>query len=289
MALSIASSTITSSFTLGTDIGSDTQFSITAPSGIQEGEILFVIVVSERSNRPPTLPSGFTAYSLPNAHGSVKAGYKYATSGDESAGSYTFTIPSDDAAHALWAMYRITGGISSGNPVFYDDGFSFTANSTSKSQAVDVDIVTGGLLFVLISGEEVGLDSPPDFSSLVVTGPTVSTTERWDDKGNANAGNDIYSALYDGIPTTDGPVTNIAFSYDDPGDDDTIHVSVFSFYPQQDESNTLTIKTTANTSFDVSGQAGANNDLTIKTTENYSFDPTGAGYAPTKWTNTSKT
>lgn len=289
MAIAIASSTI-SDFTSGTDIGDDTEFTISAPSSIAEGDLLLVYMQGERTAREIGLPSGFTEITIPNREGtSVKLAYKYAVSADESATEYTFTVIADDAAEARYAMYRLTGAQSSGTPVIFSDGFDETADGTSVSEAVSVQSVTGALVLVLISGAESGSDTIGDFSALSVTGPTVSFTERFDSAGNPGAGTAQFGALWDGIPSTDGDISNISFTYnDDTEDNDVMHVSVLVLFPQQDATANLTLTTTTNTAFAPTGQAGATASLTLTETTNEAFAPSGIGYAPTKWTTTPK-
>jgi len=278
MAIAIESTSI-SDYTGGTDIGSDTEFSITAPTGITEGELLLVYLQGARTARTVNLPSGFTAITLPSISSQyVKLGYKYAVTADESATEYTFTVSADDTADARWAMYRLSGAQSSGTPATSSDGFSDTADGTSMSSAVDVMCRENGLLFVFISGVETGASSASGFSSLSLTGATVSMTERFDSKGSPAAGTATYGALYDGIPTADGDITNISFTHgDDSEDDDIIQTSVLFLRQQQNASTTLTHTTTGNTSLTPTGSAGASATLATTETSNTKFDPTAHG------------
>jgi len=288
MALAIESSTIESSFTQGTDIGVTTQFSITAPSGIEAGNLLFAIVQTERADRDPTLISGFTEYIPTTKTAAVRLMYKHAVTADETATAYTFTEEEDDDTSARWAMYRISGNPSFGNPIQFGDGFNVTADGTSASESVDVDITTGGLLFVVISGTEVGVP-PGSFSSLVITGATASMSERWDGPSNPSAGSKEFGALFDGLITGGTNASNVAYTYgSDAGNDDTIRTSIFTMFPPQNASTTPTFTTTAQVAFAPAGSAGTQTTPTFVTTTNVAFAPTGKGTTGTAWVNENK-
>ena len=281
MAIVIESTSI-SDYVGGTDIGSDTQFTIAPPSGITDGELLLVYLQGARTTRTVNLPSGFTGITLPNADSQVvKFGYKYASS---ESGGYTFTVTADDNADARWAMYRLSGAQSSGVPTNHNDGFSDTADGTSMSNAIDVTTVTGGLLFTFITAAELGASNASGFSALSLTGATVSMTERFDSLGSPSAGTATYGALYDGIPSAEGDITNISFTHgDDTGDDDTVRTSVYFILPQQNASTTPTFTTTGNTAFAPTGQAGAQTTPVFIETTNEAFAPTGRATTQTNW------
>lgn len=289
MAIVIESTSI-SDYVTGADIGSDTQFSITAPTGIQTGNLLLVYIQGERTARTVNLPSGFTEIALPSADSQVvKFAYKYAVLADESAGSYTFTVSGDDSAGARWAMYRLSGAQSSGSPAMYSDGATLTATSTSISESVDVQTQAGGLLFVFIPVNTTGASTVNGFSSLTLTGTTVSMTERFDSLGTPSAGTATSGALYDGIPTAGGTITNISFTYgDDANNDDTIYVSVVFIRAQQNGTHTASFYTTTNTAFASAGTADANGTVILATLSNTAFSPSGEATTPTRWTKINK-
>lgn len=289
MAIAIESTSI-SDFVSGTDIGSDTEFSITAPTGIQEDELLFVVLQGARSARTVSLPSGFTDQTVPSADSQVvKMGYKYATTADESATEYTFTVAADDNADARWAMYRLSGAQTTGTLAVNTDGFTDLADGTSTSEAADLTTLTGGFLVTLISSVEIGASDASGFSSLVLTGATVTNTERFDSKGTPASGSATYGALYDGIPGADGDITNVSFNYtDDTEDNDTLRVSMVFIRPQQSDSTTLTLTETAQSTFAVEGSAGNVAVLNLTTTNLVAFTPTVLGTSPTVWTHTTK-
>jgi len=85
--------------------------SITAPTGINTGDVLLIVACADAI----TTPTGFTRILDLNTGGETRAFYKIAVLADESAANYTVTFGSDVGGAAT--MLRISGW-SSGDPLF---------------------------------------------------------------------------------------------------------------------------------------------------------------------------
>lgn len=278
MSVVIESTSVQSSFALGTDIGSQREFSVTAPTGITVGDLL-VFVCQTSDTGGPEVASGWTEITLPSKDSTMMVQYKYADSGDAAASTFDFTADNDNA-RMMWIMYRLTGGITSGTPVVASDGFSELATSTSLSRSVSVAQNTGSLLMVLVSGNEFGTDAVGDISNMSLTGPTVTLTERLDPEGTQG----VFGAVYDGVSSSDDNITNVAFDYgDDTGDNDTIRVSVLDFRAQQNATYNATLTETTNQAFTPVTSSSATYNATLTTTANEALTPTVSATSYTNW------
>lgn len=154
----------TSTATQNGTIGGPTNCVITAPTGIQTGDLLVIIATGTGVNTFTS--TGFTSsFSELN----LRVLYKYAVLADESTANYTVSTTANSGM--VCSMYRISG-YTTGNPVFFEETFSGSVSGPlSPSRTVSTIRPTQQINFIV---SVVAHDDPrvSDFNS-----PSISSSD----------------------------------------------------------------------------------------------------------------
>lgn len=244
---------------------------VTAPSGIQNGDVLLAFVGS-LDNAGMTPPSGFTLIiSQTNATRSIYCYYKVASS---ESGNYTFTNTTSGKA-ASAAMYRVTGNTST--QFNYDVGVSagptVTITDTIKKQTESALFITS------ISNDNV------TSSSYTITHGTSNPT--WTEVIDAITTTPSDYSFANAYATTSNVSDITEWGYvfaGSPGLATQILVVMLSPQSSSGTCTTLGITPGLNTGTGTSGSSGTSTVLAITPTFN-----TGIGAVNnTRWSNQSK-
>jgi hypothetical protein len=164
-----------------------TSIVITAPSGIQVGDLLVAYLCASRIAGTPTFSlSGWTAVnSTPNTTETntvLQAFWKIADSGDAAAGTFTFTLSLSRAN--IGAMVRITGANATTPISGFASGGS-NSNSTSLTISPGFTPTVGNCMYLLGLGL---LGSSQNYSAYAMANSNPTWTERYDRVGNPALG-----------------------------------------------------------------------------------------------------
>lgn len=263
-------------------VGSPNTAEVFPSTGITTGDLLVIVFFSDFS---PTTPSGWSEESTVESIGiDQHVWYKTATSSDETATQYDISGASSSTDRYSYAFYRISGQTTGGSPFLYNQNDTVDGGTTSPvSDTISVTCTNNSLLLYLGAVDQ-NTDSST-FSGYSLTGPTVSLTERLEDRFTT----DQAFFVVDGITSAGSGVTNYSFDLDtDYSSNRTHYINILVIPGQQAANGTLTLETNTNTEFSPSGNAGANASPAIEVNTNTAFNPNGLGAAPTVWTSTQK-
>ena len=296
MAIAVASTS-----SAGTNTG--TSLSISAPTGIQEGDLL-LILVSNGFNSVATC-TGFTTAQTEffedpgpsnTREGTVTILYKYALVADESATTYSISCTDDDLGAAY--MMRITGAVTLGNPIFQshsgEAGIS-QSGGLAVSESVSLIRPTSSLSIIYATAWSNG----SFVGEITNSGYTLTTADGNPTWNEINEINFQYRdplndwgrlAVAYATSTDNSDITNYSFNYVEVSLDDPTWggYGLITLMTPQDASGSNTLTTTTAETFDGSGVTNVSAANVLATATGVAPTQTGRGEAPTQWTNETK-
>ena len=162
----------TTSNAAGNNVGS---VSITAPTGINTGDVLLIVACADAI----TTPTGFTRILDLNTGGVTRAFYKIAVLADESAANYTVTFGSNVGGVAT--MLRISGW-SSGNPLFNSISNQSTFSDGNEPTSIGqtgLSLTRPSPQLLLYISSVIVADSTSDFSSSSYSVTSSDSNPTW--------------------------------------------------------------------------------------------------------------
>ena len=282
--------------------GSSTSGSLTltAPSGIQEGDLL-VLIGNTGSSTTSITSTGFTESFYEEYDGpggiddcGVRVLYKIAVLADESAANYTITGQSGLATIA--AMLRISGW-NTGDPIYSrtaSGGYSSTNFTISKSSISQTRLAQQIGIMIFASYEAADSDYYGDMSNITLTSTDANPTftEVCNIKSVSNNVSGLSSQSF-GVAycTTTSDATVTGWSFDlteyDP-DEGAGAVGVFALIENPvSASGTNALLSASPAEFEPNGGTGGTGTASLHGVSPNLLEPSGKGTAPTQWTNES--
>jgi len=272
--------------TLGTATNTLGGVTVTAPTGIEVGDLLVLSLVGLNQGGVVSTPtfSGWTDATTLNATDTsstfYSVQYKVAISADTTATSYTF-VPSGAIRQIRAKILRVSGFAPSAvlgaasSKASTDTGTGFSAAPTSYTPISD------GAFILIQAGGEVG--SSTTTSGYTIPGVTpIETIDVYTGFGGLNA---ALASAY-GIQTTADDVDAYTATFSQSTSNHRGQIAIFQAPKDVSVGNTLTTTTSTAFSQPVFAEATTQNNLTTTTTE--TFTQTGIGTSPTQWSNPDK-
>ena len=175
---------------------SSSSITVTAPSGIETGDLLLLFVgyYETGSSRTITTPSGFTLLHKKEGFEGAACYWKIAVLADESATDYTVSF-SSATDYVAASMHRISGAV--GDPVIHDSEIDLNGDNigtdTTPIYTTDITPLTNeSLVFVFFHGASTNIGAVQTLSGYTIT-PTTTLTERADTgaQGGGSSGSGV--------------------------------------------------------------------------------------------------
>lgn len=263
---------------------------ITKPTGLAVDDLMVAVIYAHDTSGTPGLntPSG---WSLAGGEADALTGgdiiefaifYKLADSGDVVASNFSFTADST-MDYMDGVILRVSG--------IRTDADSLNGYSEQTLTATDNPTYTVSLtpdpendLYVVVcmSGK-----SPYTATDLDITG-TDPTWTRYLNVAHTVDDSSAFQVFAAVDATPESSITSVdpTETGSDTGTDSVCGFAIFTGITNA--SYTVPFATNTNTAFAPTGSAGASYTVPLASNTNTAFAPTGAGYAPTKWTPTTK-
>lgn len=264
---------------------SSTNLTITAPTGITEGDLLVASVGAY--NATYSTPSGWTSLNSSFVSASLtQVFYKVAVTADETATDYTFV--SSNSQFNAGSIMRVSGAHAV-TPFEYNDSDANSSNtSTSVTFSTSNTPSDNSLLGISFFGRDGVSDGAPTTSNYSVTGLSATWNEVHDASVNIGSNADPVSAAAYAIISTGAAIT--AYSLTTSIRKDAV-VGVFYVITARVDANA------ANTFFSTDAETFTQTATADTITPEQSLfleatatvnESTGSATSPTQWTNEAK-
>lgn len=268
--------------------------SITAPTGISEGDLLLIIGTSPGTSTGYVTSSGFsTSYQYGTTNGTINFLYKIATVADESTGSYTVDLSGSNSL-GIAVMLRVSGW-ATGNPYYAN------SNATTSADAASVSLNPTGLSLSRPAGQLLILaglcrsNSSP-LTTATVAGYSVTSSDSnptWTEVVDtsveiSSSAERMSMAVAYAVTTATSTITawNMTFTADVNGGDDFYLGTLGIFVEPVNGSGSNALLSVSPTVFDeASVSVGTTGTTNLHNPDTTLLSQSGDATAPTQWTN----